>query len=186
MRLKLASALLALILAPIATPADAKVYRNAEFGFRALVLPGYPVCLPGPDERDHGFDIYLDRKEKPNCGVFEGRRLISASSFFIATDETATLKDDLAFYCSEEHRKCSRGPAGLKIMGWRGMSGQATRSDGLIAVHVVVHAGTWPTNPVPQGISYDFELQTTAEHYQADLAVFRGFLKTVRIWRPKD
>ena len=185
MRLKLACALLALILAPIATPADAKIYRNAEFGFRALVPPGYPACYPGPDEHDHGFDFVPDRKAKPNCGVSTGR-FISASGFYNVIDDSATLKGDLAFYCGDKHLKCSEAPAGLKIRGWRSLSGQVRQPDGVIDVHVVVHAGTWPTNPEPQGISYDFELQTTPVHYQTDLAMFRAFLKTVRIWRPKD
>lgn len=189
MRLMRVIPLLVLMALPISSNAQARVYRNREFGYVVPIPRG--LYLFSPHEMngiDHGRQLFFKPTKVEDCNNGGCGRYIEFNAYFNTSDNTAKLHDFLENECTIfGGKKCLQPPDDLKIEGLACGAARVELPDGRIEFLVVTQAGKPAPDfdPTVPSINYSIELLTTKEHLEKDLRFFRIILKTFRI-SPKD
>jgi hypothetical protein len=178
----IASVLLGLLL----QSAEARTYRNPEFGMVIPLPAGQPACSGSP-QRNHGIRVFLDPNDKQGCpGPERNRRAMGIFAYFNVVDATKYLTDYLQSECRDALKgQCFPAPMGLRFGPYRSISGRVDHHDGWIDI-VVVAQGPIQLPDNPTGVvNYSVSLQTDRPHFMQDLSSFRRFLRSIRLIRPE-
>jgi len=182
-----------MILCSVANAASRKsVYRNKDYGIFLHIPPGAWLC-PDPGGSDHGPAMLLGSEDSSACrSDLRQKRWMIIFGGYVA-DESKTLHTFIKSLCAyepltwnEPGAVCIPAPADLSVNGLPSEAARINHSHGSIEIIVVTHAG----KPDPSfdasvpSVNYDMRLTTDASHLDADLAVFRTVLKSVKLDPP--
>jgi hypothetical protein len=189
MRLKAAILLLVLSAFPIELIAQAKVYRNRDFGI-VVPIPHEPYVF-SPRKMtgiDHGRQFFFKPTSVEDCGKGLCERYIDVFASYNSSEDTKKLHDFLEEQCTGiANGPCLPAPEDLKISRLSSEAARVNHADGKIEIIVVTQAGKPDPGfdaTVPR-VNYSFSLKTSAEHLDEDLRMYRAILKTIRIYPPE-
>jgi hypothetical protein len=188
MRLGVAIPLLVLNAFPIALIAQAKVYRNRDFG---IVVPiPHGLYLLGPHKMtgiDHGPQLFFKPTSVEDCAKGACDRYISVFAGCNCVVDTAKLHDFLEQQCASiANGPCLPAPEDLNVNVLRSEAARVNHADGTVEIIVVTQAGKPDPgfdSSVPS-VNYAISLWTSEQHMNEDLRTFRIILKTIRISPP--
>lgn len=184
----------------LGTAADARAYRNLNYGIAADIPDQYFMCTPQDMQSgsDHGFNLLIDDQPK-NCVNIEPRRQIFVFAYYNTLD-TPSLKSEakLSFrdhieYGTEHARPVVKteavriAPKNLRIDGQQTFLYRVEDRDGNIAVSVIARNMAIPARLKREYghepyIFYEIALKSTKEHIDEDLAIFRTIVPMVHIF----
>lgn len=180
-------------LATFAAGAQAKWYRNYQFGF-GIENPGLPFCAyeVHPLLSDHGIDLFLDDGPSECGGDIGLRPFISVIGNYNSNFQpNAQAVAD--FICELDGGAHVAPPKHLHIDGLRTGVCQSMDNGGWIIVGVAAQAGKppkWqhrddePEFDTPR-YNYEVTLHTRPAHFAADLKRLRAVLKSLRLYNPE-
>lgn len=166
--------------------AEAGTYWNAEFGVVVSPLPKMTVCVPRPEEHDHGIEILIDAKTRSACiRNSEKYRNFGIFAFYNSSDDIETFEGYVKHWCGQDEERCLPAPKGLGLKSFRSRSGRVNHADGSIEIMILAQSTRAPRRfPSDTRVNYDMHLLTDAAHLKEDVRLFRRFLHTVRFVRP--
>jgi hypothetical protein len=154
--------------------------ENQEFGFKASIPDGFPICMSHTATHIHGAGTVLigndceNRERGPTLGIW-----VDYNTTF---DENAleALRD-----------LCPGGTVGWAEGEWIDAVGglktamcRTDQSDGRITIKLVAQAGKWSdsmdVDDAPK-FNYKVYLDSTTLRIDSDLQVFKGFLRSIEI-----
>jgi hypothetical protein len=189
MRIRVAILLLVLGAFPIALIAQAKVYRNRDFGIVVPIPHGLHVFSPRKMTGiDHGRQFFFKPTSVEDCGKGACDRYIDVFAGCNCFVDTAKLHDFLQNQCAAvANGPCVTAPEDLKVNGLSSEAARVNHPEGTVEIIVATQAG----KPDPDfdssvpSVNYSISLWTSEQHMDEDLRMFRIILKTIQISPPE-
>jgi hypothetical protein len=184
-----------IVIALWGTPCEARVYQNLDFGFAFEIPKGFPTCETVPPSIDPGDTTYHDPHDSAavwlddgpdGCAVLKGRPVMEVHASYNALSwPTPEVVVDKLCEPIERHAWV---PKGLSIKGKHVVACRYDSDDRWIEITLVAQGGKRPAaeHDATPLVNYMVTLGTRPERLAGDLARFRAFLRTVRLFQPAD
>lgn len=154
---------------------------NREYGFKAVVPDGLPVCTAESGTHVHGVGTVLSGEDCRNSGDLPAFNIWADYNDLFLVNALDALNSNPV--CSGKGPSWGQGEWSHAIAGLRTAMCRVDHSDGRVDIVLLAQAHKWPDSKTEASpyINYTMYFNTTKTRLTTDMKRFKEFVKSVAI-----